>query len=321
MAKSVPAHDFTVGWVCALPIELAAAAEMMDEEFADLPSQPADSNVYSFGRVSVHNIVATCLPAGQIGTNQAATVASQMRTSFPSLRFGLLVGIGGSVPNLKDDIDIRLGDVVISQPSGQHGGVIQYDFSKTSTKGRIVRIGSLNAPSTILLNALAKLHANNLRGKTQVLTYLSKLSTQPRFISPGPEKDTLYKASSIHISRATYAKYHPKDKVDRDTRATTDPVLFFSNIASRNQVIKDGQTRDKYSQELGGVLCFKIEAARLINNFPYIVVRGIYDYADAHKNKRWQPYAAATAAAYAKELLHIIPPLVSSNLDSSEDYK
>ncbi|KAK2044847.1 kinesin light chain [Colletotrichum somersetense] len=319
MAKSVPARDFTVGWVCALPIELAAAAEMMDEEFADLPSQPADSNVYSFGRVGVHNVVAACLPAGQMGTNQAAIVASQMKTSFPSLRFCLLVGIGGGVPNLDHDIDIRLGDVVISQPSGQHGGVIQYDFGKTGADGRIACTGSLNAPPTILLNALAKLRANDLRGKTQTLTYLSKLSTQPRFMSPGPEKDTLYEASSLHIGGATCAKCRPEDEVDRDTRTTTDPMLFLGNIASGNQVMKDGQTRDKYSQELGLVLCFEIEAAGMMNNFPCIVVRGICNYADAHKNKRWQPYAAATAAAYAKELLHTIPPLASSNLDNSDD--
>jgi nucleoside phosphorylase len=131
MAKSVPARDFTVGWVCALPVELAAAAEMMDEKFADLPSHPTDSNLYSFGRIGVHNVVAACLPAGQMGNNQAATVTAQMKQSFPSLRFGVLVGIGGGVPRLDDDIDIRLGDVVISQPIGQHGGVVQYDFGKT----------------------------------------------------------------------------------------------------------------------------------------------------------------------------------------------
>ncbi|GKT52029.1 kinesin light chain [Colletotrichum spaethianum] len=319
MAKSVPARDFTVGWVCALPIELAAAAEMMDEEFADLPSQPSDTNIYSFGRIGVHNVVAACLPAGQMGTNQAATVASQMRTSFPSLRFGVLVGIGGGVPDLNDDIDIRLGDVVISQPSGQHGGVIQYDFGKTGAGGRVARTGNLNAPPTVLLNALAKLRSNDLRRKTQVLTHLSQLSGQPEFASPGPDNDILYDASSAHIGRAICAKCRPEDVVDRDARATTKPILFIGNIASGNQVMKDGQTRDRYSQELGGVLCFEMEAAGLMNNFPCIVIRGICDYADAHKNKRWQPYAAATAAAYAKELLCIIPPLVSSNLDSSEN--
>ncbi|KAK1960984.1 hypothetical protein LY78DRAFT_723460 [Colletotrichum sublineola] len=150
------------------------------------------------------------------------------------------------------------------------------------------------------------------------LAHLSKLSTEPRFMSPGPRKDTLYQASSLHIGASTCAKCRPEGEVDRDARATTDPGLFFGNIASGNQVMKDGQTRDKYSQELGGVLCFEMEAASLMNNL-CIVVRGICDYADAHKNKRWQPYAAATAAAYAKELLYMIPPLISGNLDSYEE--
>ena len=69
----------------ALPIELAAASGMMDEEYAQLPSQPTDSNMYSYGRIGVHNIVVACLPAGQMGTNSAATVASQMKSSLYGL--------------------------------------------------------------------------------------------------------------------------------------------------------------------------------------------------------------------------------------------
>lgn len=53
-------------------------------------------------------------------------------------------------------------------------------------------------------------------------------------------------------------------------------------------------------------ICLKIEAARLINSFPYLIIRGIYDYADSHKNNHWQRYAAATAAAYTKEFLEVI---------------
>ena len=71
--------------------------------------------------------------------------------------------------------------------------------------------------------------------------------------------------------------------------------------------MKDGVTRDRLSSELGGVLCFEMEAAGLMNSFPCLVIRGICDYADSHKNKGWQPYAAATAAACAKELLSVIP--------------
>jgi hypothetical protein len=71
--------------------------------------------------------------------------------------------------------------------------------------------------------------------------------------------------------------------------------------------MKDGLTRDKYSEELGGVLCFEMEAAGLMNTFPCLVIRGICDYSDSHKNKMWQPYAAAAAAAVAKEILGFMP--------------
>ena len=81
----------------------------------------------------------------------------------------------------------------------------------------------------------------------------------------------------------------------------------YGTIASGNQVIKDGLTRDRLSSELGGVLRFEMEAAGLMNSFPCLVIRGICDYADSHKNKRWQGYAAATAAACAKEVLSTIP--------------
>ena len=56
------------------------------------------------------------------------------------------------------------------------------------------------------------------------------------------------------------------------------------------------------------MLCFEMEAAGLMNSFPCLVVRGICDYADSHKNKTWQAYAAGSAAACAKEVLLVIPP-------------
>ena len=62
--------------------------------------------------------------------------------------------------------------------------------------------------------------------------------------------------------------------------------------------------------ELGGVICFKIEAAGLINDFPYLIIRGICDYTDSYKNKKWQLYTAVTVAAYVKEILSIIPAVI-----------
>jgi hypothetical protein len=69
------------------------------------------------------------LPDGEYGTASAAGVARDMLSSFPSVRLGLMVGIGGGAPNSKHDI--RLGDIVVSAPRNGKGGVFQYDFGKT----------------------------------------------------------------------------------------------------------------------------------------------------------------------------------------------
>jgi len=70
--------------------------------------------------------------------------------------------------------------------------------------------------------------------------------------------------------------------------------------------MKDADARDRLAEK-EGVLCFEMEAAGVMDRFPCVVIRGICDYSDTHKNDIWQGYAAATAAAYAKELLGVIP--------------
>jgi len=81
-------------------MELIAAATMLDKTHPPLPRQPNDSNAYTLGRVCGHNIVLACLPKGEIGNNSAAMVAAHMTSTFPSIKFGLMVGIGGGVPKL-----------------------------------------------------------------------------------------------------------------------------------------------------------------------------------------------------------------------------
>lgn len=152
--RHLSTRDYTIGWICTLPIELAAAQEMLDEEYERPFQDNQDPNIYTLGRIDVHNVVVACLPAGNTGTQSAATVAARMRSKFTSLRFGLMVGIGGGVPSAESDI--RFGDVVISQPHLRHGGVVQYDFGKTGAGGSITRTGWLNAPPLVLLNAVVE---------------------------------------------------------------------------------------------------------------------------------------------------------------------
>lgn len=100
-----PAQVYTVGWITALPIEYAAAKALLDEEHEPLPRKDGDPNLYTLGLICQHNVVITCLPAGSIGSDAAATVAANLSTSFPSVRIGLMVGVGGGVPT---EVDIRL---------------------------------------------------------------------------------------------------------------------------------------------------------------------------------------------------------------------
>ena len=298
-------EDYTVGWICALPVELAAASELLDEEHGNKSRDPNDSNSYTLGRIGDHNVAVACLPAGQIGTNPAATVATQMRLKFTSIRFGLMVGIGGGVPSTENAI--RLGDVVICQPQSQHGGVVQYDMGKTGIGGRFSRTGSLNTPPALLLATLAQFKADQMRGKSKHSEYLSKLIRLPDFQYPGEGTDVLYSAVYDHRDGPTCDQCDRNQGDVREPRRNSDVVFHYGTIASGNQVVKDGNTRDQLSSDLGGVLCFEMEAAGLMNSFPCLVIRGICDYADSHKNKKWQPYAAATAAACAKEILNLIP--------------
>jgi nucleoside phosphorylase len=84
-------------------------------------------------------------------------------------------------------------------------------------------------------------------------------------------------------------------------------VIHYGLIASGTQLMKDALIRDKWAREKD-VLCFEMEAAGLMNQFPCLVIRGICDYSDTHKNKAWQGYAAMAAAAYATDLLRLIHP-------------
>ncbi|OOO06635.1 NB-ARC domain protein [Aspergillus oryzae] len=270
----------------------------------NLPSNHADSNIYTLGSIGAHNVVLACLPAGQTGTNSAVAVAMQMKTTFPAVRFGLMVGIGGGVPS--KEADIRLGDVVVSQPGNGHGGVVQYDFGKSTPSG-FKRTGFLNAPPTILLAAVTKLRSNLDRGKSSLSPHLSKLGNLPKFGRNQAGSDFLFEAEYNHSGEDSCLSCTTARTIQRNERADNIPMIYYGAIASGNQVMRDGVERDKISSDFGGVLCFEMEAAGLMNTFPCLVIRGICDYADSHKNKRWQPYAAGTAAAYAKELLGVIP--------------
>ncbi|KAL7917052.1 hypothetical protein ACQKWADRAFT_78051 [Trichoderma austrokoningii] len=304
-------EDYTIGWVCALPKEQSAAIFMLEERHEDLPNPSGDHNAYTLGSIGKHKVVIAGLPKGRAGIHSAATAATRMVSTFPNIRVGLMVGIGGGIPQ-----KTRLGDVVISCPSGTEPGVIQWDMGKAEANGQFERTGSLAPPPTALLTALTKFEADQITTRTNMLSYLKNLESirniPKSFLKSDSLQDVLYESSYTH-TEGDDCRLCDKNRVVQRSPREDDIMIHCGLIASGNQVIKDAILRDKlYKQFNNNILCIEMEAAGLMNDFPCVIIRGICDYADSHKNDQWQDYAAATAAACAKALLKVLP---SSEVD------
>ncbi|KAF3113826.1 hypothetical protein TWF706_009196 [Orbilia oligospora] len=313
---------YTVGWICAIETEYIAAQCFLDEKHGKPESLHAnDSNHYTLGKIAGHDVVIAVLPDGEYGISSATAVVKDMLHSFPNVRIGLMVGVGGGAPSSKHDI--RLGDIVVSAPRGGNSGVFQYDFGKTIQDQSFQTTGVLNQPPAILRTALAGLGARyRSEGHELEATINNILSKKKRlrrgFQRPDPSTDRLYKSEIVHSRMnedcITLCGDDPSKLVSRTERTEDDdnPAVHRGLIASANQLMKDAVIRDRLADEKD-VLCFEMEAAGLMNQFPCLVIRGICDYSDSHKNKKWQGYAAMAAAAYAKDLLcEIVPAKVQA---------
>ncbi|TIA07715.1 purine and uridine phosphorylase [Aureobasidium pullulans] len=295
---------YTIGVICALFEEKAAMVMMLDEKHESLEQKSGDNNSYTLGKIGQHNVVVACLPGGHQGKAAAATVAVHMMHSF-DIKLGLMVGIGGGVPSRT--LDIRLGDVVVSIPEGTHGGVVQYDLGKLELDG-LHRKGHLDKPPKALLSAITSLREKHVWVEPEFPQHLTAILSNhrmaKRFGFQGAQHDILFESNSFHPRNLNDCDHCVSTfpVVQRADREDDTPRVFYGTILSGDMVMKNGQERDRIAAAENAI-CFEMEAAGLMNDFPCLVIRGISDYSDSHKNDRWQPYAAATAAAYAKELL------------------
>jgi nucleoside phosphorylase len=310
-------EDYTVGWICAISTENVAAQAFLDEKHEGPEYvSPNDNNDYTLGKIGKHNVVIAVLPDGEYGISSAAGVARDMLHSFPNVRIGLMVGIGGGAPSPKHDI--RLGDIVVSAPRDGKGGVFQYDFGKTIQDQSFRPTGFLNQPPMVLRTAVAGLKAqyesegHQLEEAVKIILE-KKPRLRKKYQRPDPNSDRLYQAGVTHplddeASCAAVCDDDSSNMILRPVRSEDEdnPAIHYGLIASANQLMKDALVRDRLAAEKD-VLCFEMEAAGLMNQFPCLVIRGVCDYSDSHKNKEWQGYAAMAAAAYAKDLLCRIP--------------
>ncbi|KOC14660.1 hypothetical protein AFLA70_74g003301 [Aspergillus flavus AF70] len=182
---------------------------MLDEEHTTPTAfcrNERDENVYTWGRVGEHNVAIA---------------------SLPSILVGLLVGIGGGIVRLEDGYDIRLGDIVVSQPRGSTGVVCQCDFIKAKPGDRREGKDFVRRPPTVLFNARSSIQANH-----------------GREYAKGFDSDRLLEASCDHVPGLGCHGCSSAYEVHRERREATEPEIHYGTILSRNTLAKDAVTCD-----------------------------------------------------------------------------
>ncbi|KAG2416698.1 hypothetical protein HFD88_007914 [Aspergillus terreus] len=321
--------DFTIAIICALPLEAEAVEALFDETYDRLgryySKYPYDRNAYINGRIGNHNVV-LCYMA-EIGKASAASVASSLQISYSGVELALVVGICGGAPNPPNRQEIYLGDVIISDSLIEyHPGGFQRKSGIKDTLGRPKR--EIRA----LLNSLGIENARS-ELQNQIQRYLHLLQqTGTRWHRPQID-DSLFRASYHHkhhtspIRCGCHEDDIHGDICDGAIQATCDELgcdqsqvircrgfreavkisAHIGPVASADTVMKSGQHRDEIVRK-DEVIGFEMEGAGVWDNVSCVVIKGVCDYADSHKSKSWQAYAAATGASAAKAFLEYWRP-------------
>ncbi|CCT75911.1 uncharacterized protein FFUJ_11959 [Fusarium fujikuroi IMI 58289] len=323
--------DFEVAIICALTLEADAVITLFDHHWEDdgfsYGKARGDPNAYSIGAIGQHNVVLAHLPG--MGKVSAGNIAAFCRMSFPNIKLALLVGICGGAPTYnKGKSRIRLGDAIIST------GIVQYDFGRRFPDQFEIK-DSLNdipgRPNLEIRSLLSKLMTTRESDRLQIESwkYLNKIcqDAKRRATFPGRSKDLLFPVDYRHkhqdslvctICASCHQETDPvcdialtssceqmgcdtSQYLQRDYREGDElhPLVHFGTFATGDTVMKSAKDRDhiaKQTQALG----FEMESVGVWEVFPCVVIKSVCDYADSHKSKDWQSYAAACAASYTK---------------------
>ncbi|KAK1539300.1 uncharacterized protein CCOS01_00614 [Colletotrichum costaricense] len=338
-------EDFTVAVICALPLEFNAVDLALDELWDglehDLGKAAGDANTYTLGRIGKHNAVLVLLSG--MGKVSAASATASLRSSFGGLRLALLCGICGGVPDANGDGEILLGDVIISKSVVQYdlGRLFPGQFEPKDTihdtLGRPVKEIRSLLIAFETQRQKQRLQKEISKGLAEIQTKAVEESYDVDYRRP-PHEDVLFEPEYTHRHRKdVQCSCSETQTCEQATKATCDelgcdfgyrvsrrrlknqrvgqetpfaehqPRVFIGSIGSGDTVMKSGKNRDQIARE-HSLVAFEMEGAGVWDEIPCIIVKGVCDYADSHKNKTWQHYAAAIAAAAAKALLDRYAP-------------
>lgn len=314
--------EFAIAIICALTLEADAVEALFDEPYDRLSryyrKHPSDSNTYINGRIGKHNVVLSYMPG--MGKGSAASVAANLRVSYPEVRLALVVGICGGAPSSPGYPDIFLGDVIISN------SVVEYDFGKQYPDGfkrKTDVLDTLGRPDQEIRGFLKALDARRTRMEYQerIVHHLHALRETDGMWRHPQIDDVLFESSYVHkhyeqaspcccdgdsicegALDTSCADIGCKDSEVRRRRSEADISMHIGRVASADTVMKSAQHRDKITKRERAI-AFEMEAAGVWDIIPCIIIKGVCDYADSHKNKSWQKYAAATGASAAKAFL------------------
>ncbi|KAF5558268.1 calcium-independent phospholipase A2 [Fusarium napiforme] len=299
---------YNIVWIAPLEIEAQAALHMLDNlHDGRFPVNRGDDYIFSAGDINGHNIIIATLPAGQeYGTGSAAALASQIKMFFTNLWCGLLVGVAAGLPDLRKTppIDIRLGDVLVGLSEGDSAGLVAYDLGKETSEGfQLLRSGRVLANTeTVIRSAIGNIKLKAPDDTDAFLPFYENIKdlehSKGTFEDPGQEKDIFYDIGDDGVDSPVQRMQRP---TDRRTR------VWYGSIGSGDKLTRNTRKRNEIRDRYG-VIGLEMEAAGTMNRIPVGVIRGVCDYADEHKNKEWQPYAAAMAAAYAKAVIYELGP-------------
>jgi nucleoside phosphorylase len=300
--------DYRIALFAVLEIEAQAALHMLDHRHdGEFSLDRGDDYVFHAGDINGRNVIIATFPAGQnYGTGSAASLASQTKSYFRNLWFGLLVGVAAGLPNhgKTPPIDIRLGDVLVALPKGDSAGLISYDLGKTTDDGFQLLDGGrvLAKTEPVIRSAIGAIKINAPNDSRLFLPFYAAMkdeehsfefSRDETFRDPGQDEDKLY---SIGTDGFEYEVPRLKRPDSKRTR------VWYGPIGSGDKLMKNSQERDRLRDSYN-IVGLEMEAAGVLSSLPVGVIRGVCDYGDSHKNKQWQPYAAAMAASYAKAIL------------------
>ncbi|GKT52310.1 uncharacterized protein ColSpa_12491 [Colletotrichum spaethianum] len=338
-------EDFQVAIICALSLEYDAVAlsfdEFWDENRDRQGNVPGDYNRYKTGRIGSHSVVLLLL--SNMGKVSAASATANLRSTYSGIKLAILTGICGGVPNPGTATELLLGDVVISKSMVQYDFGRQYP-NGFAMKENVEEI--LGRPSREIRSLLATFETRQGRSDLQrqagqmlmqIRQKAAKHGEQSLYQRPSLTDDLLFEPGYLHRHRDSHncncsdseacetARSASCEKLqcdrervvsrsrvniehlENDALTPEDPHIFVGGVGSGDTVMKSGLDRDRIAAQ-HSLIAFEMEGAGVWDEIPSLVVKGVCDYADSHKNKNWQNFAAATAASTTKALLEYYIP-------------